>query len=90
MPHVGYGVSDEEGRRPFAPAGIVEIAAYRQGAKRQWSRRKRRRSAAQAHPGQRPVASAMTGAYSASSATCAAYRQYSAAVSASWLVMAPR
>ena len=26
----------------------------------------------------------MTGAYSASSATCAAYRQYSAAVSASW------
>jgi hypothetical protein len=42
MPHVGYGVSDEEGPRPFAPAGIVEIAAYRQGAKRQWSRRKRR------------------------------------------------
>jgi hypothetical protein len=35
MPHIGYGVSDEEGPRPFAPAGIVEIAAYRQGAKRQ-------------------------------------------------------
>src|SRR5260370_810128 len=35
VPHLGYGVSDEEGPRPFAPARIVEIAAYRQG-ERAW------------------------------------------------------